>query len=252
MLLVGVAPSPLLSEKSTTNTLIVERLLSPPSSTLKHAKILFATEYFESAGTELGSDNALDKKARHGFGSFIVDEDGERDYRAKSRHRVRCERLLVGIECCGTRGETARRGVLDDGAARFVLERIGREQRALEVQEVVERQLFAALLFQCGNTVLPALDVKCRPLPRIFAVAQGTLFQERDADPIGKYLGALAAKPISDGGIIGCRPREDFFCKQTPKVEIVVLRFERSKDAGVIGRIHHHRNRRKVFCRRPK
>ena len=63
-------------------------------------------------------DDALDEQARHRFRRLGVDRHGERDHRAERRHRVARERLAVGVERRRADGEPARRGVLDDRAAR--------------------------------------------------------------------------------------------------------------------------------------
>src|SRR5947199_124003 len=87
-----------------------------------------------------------------------------------NRRAVPRERFLVSGEGAGAGGQPARRSVLDDRAASGVAERIAGEESALEIEEIVERQLLASFLIQRGNPVVPALDVKGGALSRIFSV----------------------------------------------------------------------------------
>ena len=62
--------------------------------------------------------------------------------------------------------------MLDDRAAGLSLERVGGEQRALKIEQIIERKLLAALLLERGDPIMAALDVKSAPLTRILAVAK--------------------------------------------------------------------------------
>jgi hypothetical protein len=61
--------------------------------------------------------------------------------------------------------------MLHDRAACLVAERIGRQERALEVEQVVERELLAAALHEVRQPGTATLHVERRALVGILAVA---------------------------------------------------------------------------------
>src|SRR4051812_18506643 len=115
--------------------------------------------------------------------------------------------------------------MLDDRAAGFAIERIGGEEGALQIEQIVEGKLLASLLLERGNPVVPALDVERRALPGILAVAESSLLLQGNRDAFGKNLGALTPEPIGDRGVVSGCAREHFLCQQSPQIEIIVARF---------------------------
>jgi hypothetical protein len=53
----------------------------------------------------------------------------------------------------------------------LIAERLGGEQRALEIEQVVERELLPALLYESGESGARALDVERRGLAGILPIA---------------------------------------------------------------------------------
>src|SRR5207237_4375611 len=103
-----------------------------------------------------------------------VDRNSERDDGAECARRVAGERLLVRSHGGGADGEAARGGVLHDRAAgtSFTGERVGGEECALEVEQVVERQLLAAPLDERAEAGAARLDVERGALVWVLAVAE--------------------------------------------------------------------------------
>ena len=127
--------------------------------------------------------------------------------------------------------------MFDDGAGDFTLKRIGGEERALEVEKVVEGQLLSALLLERGDSVLVPLHVERGPLPRIFAVPERRLPLERDGDGVGESFRSHARKPARDRRVVRRRALKNLLGQQPPQVQIVVFRLEGSEYAPVVSRI---------------
>src|SRR3954470_5283975 len=141
--------------------------------------------------------------------------------------------------------------MLDDRAAGFAIERMGGEEGALQIEQIVEGKLFATLLLERGDPVVPALDVERGALSGILAIAEPRLLLQRNRDAFGENLRALTAKPIRDRGVVSGCAREYLFRQQSSQIEIIVARFKGGEDARVVGRIDDDEDRRKVLRRGP-
>src|SRR5256885_6992445 len=147
-------------------------MVSPSSVPLEYAKILFAPQDFKGVRTEFGGNDTFHEETRHRFGCFAVYYDIEGNHRTERRDRIARESLPVRVEGRRACGESARCGVLHDRTARFILERIGCEESALQIEQVVEGMLLTSFLQESGDSVVPALDIKRSALPRILSVTE--------------------------------------------------------------------------------
>src|SRR4051812_27187960 len=142
--------------------------------------------------------------------------------------------------------------MLDDRAAGFAIERIGGEEGALQIEQIVEGKLLAALLLERGDPVVPALDVERGALSGVLAIAEARLLLQRNRDAFGKNLRALTTEPIRDGGVVSGCAREYLLRQQSSQIEIIVARFEGGEYPRVVCRIDDDEDRREVLRRRPQ
>jgi hypothetical protein len=100
--------------------------------------------------------------------------------------------------------------VLDDRAAgaRLRGERLGAEQGALEIEQIVERQLLAAALDETADAGTARLDVERRLLMGVLSVAQRLRALEREGEPVGKAVAGLRREPGADRGVVRGRVGE--------------------------------------------
>ena len=143
----STAGGTLLHEHAAAHALVVERAVPRHArASLEHAQVLLAAEDLERAVAERRRDDALDEQARHRLRRRVVHGHGEGDHRAERRHRIAGERLLVRLERVAPMASPHGVVCLMIAQHGSLAERIDREQRALEVEQVVERELLAALL----------------------------------------------------------------------------------------------------------
>ena len=116
--------------------------------------------------------------------------------------------------------------MLHDRAANRVHKWIGRQQRPLEIEKIVERELFASFLHEGGDSVVTPFDVERGALPGIFAVTESGKPLQWNREPIGEGFLSLAAEPVGDCRVVRGGVRENLFRKQLAKIEIIVARFE--------------------------
>src|SRR3954467_12041415 len=105
--------------------------------------------------------------------------------------------------------------MLDDRAAGFAIERIGGEEGALQIEQIVEGKLLASLLLERGNPVVPALDLDPRALPGILPITESRLRLQGNRDAFGENLRALTPEPIRDRGVVSGCAREYLFRQQS-------------------------------------
>src|ERR1019366_5973689 len=115
-------------------------------------------------------------------------------------------------------GEAAGCGVLDDRTACLAREGIGCEEGALQVEEVVERELLAAVLRQCGEPGSPLLDVERGALSGVLAVTQRLLTLECHGQPLREALAALQCEPRGDRCIVRRRVLEHLRGELAPQL----------------------------------
>ena len=131
-----------------------------------------------NSGATMHSTNRLDTASAVASSTGTVNAITEPNAETGSQASA----LLVRVERGRADGEPARRRVLHDRAGRLRRERIDGEQRALEVEQVVERQLLSAALREPGESRARALDVERGRLAGVLAVAQRLRALERDDD----------------------------------------------------------------------
>src|SRR5690606_3024507 len=91
-------------------------------------------------------------------------------------------------------GEPTRRCVLDDRARHLTRKGIGGQERAFQVQQVVEGEFLAAKLLQLRESAAPLL-VEGRLLPGILAVAKCLPPLERDGQSLRKHSCLTGLEP---------------------------------------------------------
>src|SRR5262249_32928778 len=125
---------------------------APRRLTLEDAKIFLPAENLYGAVAELRCYDTFDEQTRHRVSRRVLDGNGEGDHRAECRHRITRKRLAIRLERVRADRKPARRGVFDDRARDRARVGIDGQQRALEVEQIVERELFAAALLQGGES----------------------------------------------------------------------------------------------------
>src|SRR5690349_6904634 len=246
----GIAPGALLSEEPAADALVIESVVAPLRPSLEDAQIFLATKCLECSFTELRGDDAFYKETRNSLCCLVVDRNGKRDYRAKGRYWIARQGFAIRVERSGAGRESARRGVLHDRAADLLAERVGREKRPLEVEQIVEGQLLTALLPKRRDAVVSVIDVECSALTRILSVTKVAFLDQRNRKSLRENLRALTAKPVRNRGVVGSGPRIDLFGEQTSQIEIVVVRFESCEDTAIIRRVDDDGHPFEVFCGR--
>src|SRR4029078_7902914 len=113
----------------------------------------------------------------------------------------------VCLESAVADREPARTGVLDDRAGRLAAIRIDREQRAFQVEEIVEGKLLSAALHQPGQPRTWSLHIESGILAGIFTVTQLLGALERHDDRLGELVAAFLGEPCGDSRVVRRRVR---------------------------------------------
>ena len=163
---------PLLDEHSAAHALQVERAGARRRTAGEHAQVLLLAEGVEGTRGEGGRDHALDEERRHRVGRRVVYLHRECNHGAERAHRIARECLAIRVERVAADGKSARRRVLHDRAGHCADERVRGEQRALEVEQVVEGELLAAELRQRRQARARFLHVEGGALSRVLSIAE--------------------------------------------------------------------------------
>ncbi len=183
------------------------------------AQVLFGGKAVAGFGGEGRGDDGFDEELGYLLGSRAVYGLIDADDAAEGGDGVCGEGLGVGLEDGGGDGGSAGVGVLDDGDGGGGLGEggaceVGDEVPAgVEVDEVVEGELFASELVGGGDTSVGGVDVDGGLLVGIFAVAEGGGAGVGEAEVCGELFvcggcwdggfGREGGEGLGDGGVVG-------------------------------------------------
>ena len=222
----------------------------PTRSALEHAQILLPAEDLHRLVAERGRHDALDEHRSDRFGGGAINRNREGDHRPKGRQRIAGERFPVGLESRRSHGQSARRAVLDNGAALLIGKWIGSQERPLEIEKIVEGQLLAPLLLQSGQSVAHLVEIERGILTRILPVTQRLPTFHRDGESGWEPFTTLLGEPRRYGAVVGGGVRVDLLSQQSAKVGRALVTAQGVQHLRVVVRVHHNPHRVEVFGRR--
>ena len=132
--------------------------------------------------------------------------------------------------------------MLDDRAGRFAGERIGGEQRAFEVEKIIEREFLAAQLTQGAEPGARFVNIERGVLAGVLAIPQRLLVFERNRETLGEPVAALCGKPACNRGVVRGRVLKDLGGEGTAQIAGVSTRHaggDRREHTLVICGVHH-------------
>ena len=139
---------------------------------LDQTEILLGGEALAGFRGEGRRGDCFDKELCDFSGGFRVNSSIDADDTSKSGDGIGGEGFLVGLKDCCSGGCAAGVCVFDDDDGGLV-KLLGQFPAGVEINEVVEAQLFALKLGCTGDTQAGAVRIKSGALVRVFPVAEG-------------------------------------------------------------------------------
>ncbi len=239
----------ILHQESTADALEVQRGTAVWTGQLDYAEVLLLPKHRQRVIVEARGHHDLDEQVGHRLRRRPVDHGVECDDGPERGSAVGSERPGIRVGRRRPQGNAARRRVLDDRAGHALGPRLHRGHGGIDVEQIVERQLFPMQLLQIPQPRLVG-DVQGGALMRILPVAQRLRAVQHECESRRESVLALLREIRGDPRIVGSRVGEHLGREAAAPLGRRAAVRQLRQDAVVVLGIDDHDHRFVVLCGR--